>query len=68
MSAPTNIERHHYAKLMGHTIIGINWESIDGQAVPVLLLNSEDRDGNTATITVLCEAEGNGPGHLKHNL
>jgi len=68
MSAPAKIEREHYAKLMGRTIIGIQWEEVEGQALPVLLLNGWDRDGNAATVTVLTDPEGNGPGHLDHNL
>jgi len=69
MSAqPTPIERNHYAKLLGSTIIGIQWEEIDGRALPVLVLNNEDRDGNAATVAVLCDPEGNGPGHLDHAL
>ncbi len=68
MSAPTPIERDHYARLMGHTIVGINWDAIDGRAVPVLVLDDEDRDGNAATVAVLCDPEGNGPGFLDHNL
>lgn len=69
MSArPTQIERDHYAKLLGSTVIGIQWEEIDGRALPILVLNNEDRDGNTATVAVLCDPEGNGPGHLEHSL
>lgn len=65
---PTPIERHHYAKLLGSTIIGINWEELDGRALPVLVLDNEDRDGNPATVAVLCDPEGNGPGFLEHAL
>jgi hypothetical protein len=68
MSAPTPIERQHYAKLVGRTITGILWEDFEGQALPVLMLNGWDRDGNAATVTVLMDPEGNGPGHLDHNL
>jgi hypothetical protein len=41
---------------------------MEGQALPVLLLTGWDRDGNAATTTVLTDPEGNGPGHLDHNL
>ena len=68
MSAPTQIERDHYAKLIGRQITAILWEELEGQALPVLLLTGWDRDGNAATTTVLADPEGNGPGHLDHNL
>lgn len=68
MSRPTAIERAHYAKLVGRQITAIIWEELEGQALPVLLLNGQDRDGNAATFTVLADPEGNGPGHLDHNL
>ena len=68
MSQPTQIEREHYAKLVGRQITAILWEEMEGQALPVLLLNGWDRDGNAATITVLADPEGNGPGHLDYNL
>jgi hypothetical protein len=32
------------------------------------LINGWDRDGNAATVTVLADLDGNGPGHLDHNL
>ena len=68
MSAPTPIEREHCAMLVGRTIIGIQWEEIEGQAVPVLLLRCEARDRQPAHAVVLADPEGNGPGHLDHNL
>ena len=68
MSAPTKIEREHYAKLVGRQITAIMWEEMEGQALPVLLLSGLDRDGNAATVTVLADPEGNGPGDLDHNL
>lgn len=68
MSAPTKIEREHYAKLVGRQVTAIIWEDIEGQALPVLLLTGNYRDGNVATATVLADPEGNGPGHLDHNL
>ena len=68
MSAPTKIEREHYDKLVGRQITAIIWEEIEGQALPVLLLNGWDHDGNVASATVLMDSEGNGPGHLDHHL
>jgi len=68
MSQPTEIERQHYAKLIGRQITAIVWEDLEGQSLPVLLLNGCDRDGNAATASVLADPEGNGPGHLDHNL
>jgi hypothetical protein len=68
MSAPTPIERDHYAKLIGRQITAILWEEMEGRALPVLILSGSDRDGNVATATVLMDPEGNGPGHLDHSL
>ena len=68
MSAPTKIEREHYGKLVGRQIIAIQWDELEGRALPVLLLTGWDRDGNAAAVTVLADPEGNGPGHLDHNL
>ncbi len=68
MSAPTSIERSHYAKLIGRQILAIHWDDLEGQALPVLLLSGRDLSGHTATVTVLADPEGNGPGHLNHNL
>jgi hypothetical protein len=68
MSQPTQFERQHYAKLIGRQITAIIWEEMEGQALPILLLNGWDRDGNAATAAVLADPEGNGPGHLDHNL
>lgn len=65
---PTRYERDHYAKLLGSTIIGIQWEDFEGRPLPVLVLDKMDRDGNAATVAVMCDPEGNGPGHLEHNL
>ena len=53
---------------MGRQITGIVWDEIEGQALPILLLNGWDRDGNAATVTVLADPEGNGPGFLDHSL
>ena len=68
MSAPTTIEREHYAKLIGRQITAIQWEEMEARALPVLVLTGWDRDGNVASATVLMDSEGNGPGHLNHNL
>ncbi len=68
MRKPTRIETEHYAKLVGRTITAIVWEDLDGQPVPALVLTGNDRDGNAAFATVLADPEGNGPGHLDHNL
>lgn len=38
MTAPTKIEREHYAKLVGRQITAILWEDMEGEAQPVLLL------------------------------
>ena len=68
MSTPTTREREHYAKLIGRQITAIQWEEMDGKALPVIVLTGWDRDGNAASATVLTDPEGNGPGHLDHNL
>ena len=68
MSQPTLIERSHYAKLIGRRIIAVLWEQMEGRPLPVLLLEGQDRDGNAANVAVLADPEGNGPGHLDHNL
>lgn len=67
MSQPTPIEREHYGKLVGRQITAILWEDFEGQALPVLVLDGTDRDGNPATVVVWCDPEGNGPGFLDHN-
>ena len=58
----------HYAKLVGRQITVIIWDDLEGRVLPVLLLTGWDRDGNAAAVTVLTDPEGNGPGHLDHNL
>jgi len=65
---PTDVERSHYDKLVGRHIVAVFWENMEGQALPVLLLSDCDQDGNAATVAVLCDPEGNGPGHLEHTL
>jgi hypothetical protein len=68
MSAPTTYEREHYARLVGRQITGVQWEELEGQALPVLLFSDEGRDRQPAHAVVLADPEGNGPGHLEHNL
>ena len=55
MSAPTKIEREHYAKLIGRRITAIQWDEIEGQELPILVLTGWDRDGNVASATVLMD-------------
>ena len=62
MSAPTRTEREHYAKLVGRHITGILWEELDAQALPILLLDGKDRDGNAVTVTVLARSRLVWPG------
>jgi hypothetical protein len=50
---------NHYAAFLGKTIKDVQIENMDGQPTPVLVF----RDGSTAA--VLCDPEGNGPGHLE---
>ena len=68
MREPTPSEREHYGKLVGRQITAVLWEDFEGEPLPVLLLNGKDRDGNAATVAVLCDPEGNGPDHLDHQL
>ena len=68
MSAPARIESEHYQKLVGRQILAIYWDELEGQALPVLVLSGRDLNGQAATATVLADPEGNGPGHLDHQL
>ena len=68
MIPPTSVEREHYQKLVGRRIIAILWQDMEGRALPVLVLEGQDRDGHVVTVAVLTDPEGNGPGHLDHNL
>jgi len=68
MRNPTPIERDHYQKLVGRTIVAVQWEDFEGQPLPVLLLDGVDQEGQPATVAILADPEGNGPGHLDHNL
>jgi len=65
---PTPFEREHYGKLVGRKVLAIHWEDYDGHPLPVLVLSGKDREGRQATVAVLCDPEGNGPGHLEHSL
>ena len=65
---PTPFERAHYGKLVGRKIHGIHWEDFDGHPLPVLVLSGKDSKGRLATAAVMCDPEGNGPGHLEHSL
>ena len=47
MSAPTRIERDHYAKVIGRQITAIIWEEMEGRALPVLCSTA-----GTATATL----------------
>ena len=69
MSArPTPYERAHYQKLVGRKILGIDWEDFEGHSLAVLVLSGKDSNGRQATAAVMCDPEGNGPGHLEHSL
>lgn len=69
MSAqPTPIEREHYGKLVGRKILGICWEDFEGHPLAVLVLSGKDSEGKRAEAAVMCDPEGNGPGHLEHSL
>ena len=69
MSArPTPIEKTHYQKLVGRKILAIQWEDFEGHPLPVLVLSGKDSKGRPATAAVMCDPEGNGPGHLEHSL
>lgn len=68
MRQPTQIECEHYQKLVGRQIVAIHWDELEDQPLPVLILSGRDRDDEAATVTVLADPEGNGPGHLDHCL
>jgi hypothetical protein len=69
MSAkPTPIEREHYGKLVGRNILAIHWQDFEGQSLPILILSGKDTKGSPVTAAVMCDPEGNGPGHLEHSL
>jgi len=69
MSAkPTPFEKAHYGKLVGRKILAIEWEDFEGHPLAVLVLSGKDSKGRLATAAVMCDPEGNGPGHLEHSL
>lgn len=68
MSAPTRIEREHYQKIVSRKILAIQWDELEGQVLPILVLSGRDQNGQAATAIVLADPEGNGPGHLDHRL
>lgn len=68
MTNPSQYEREYYSKLVGRTITAVVWDDFEGEGLPVLVLDGKDRDGNLATVAVLMDPEGNGPGHLEHCL
>ena len=65
---PTPFEREHYDKLVGRKILAIQWEDFEGHPLPILILSGKDRKGKQAYAAVMCDPEGNGPGHLEHSL
>ena len=65
---PTPFERAHYDKLVGRKILAIQWEDFEGHPLAVLVLSGKDSKGRPATAAVMCDPEGNGPGHLEHSL
>lgn len=68
MSGPTRFEREHYQKLVGRRIVAVVWDDLEGRPLPVLVLDARDPSGQQATVSVLADPEGNGPGHLDHSL
>jgi len=68
MSRPTPIEVAHYEKLVGRKIVGIQREDYEGHGLPSLILSGKGPEWRVATVAVMCDPEGNGPGHLEHSL
>ena len=68
MSEPTPSEREHYQRLVGRRIVNILLADMEGQAMPVLVLDGTAQNGQAAVVSVLSDPEGNGPGHLDHRL
>lgn len=67
MILPTVSEAAYYQKLAGRQIKGILWDEINGQPAPILVLDA--RKGKKEELaSVLADPEGNGPGHLSHDL
>ena len=48
--------------------MAVQWEDFEGEPLPILLLDGVDRNGKPATGAIMADPEGNGPGHLDHNL
>lgn len=48
----------HYKGLIGKTIKEIIFQEMDGQALPILVFTDK------TNAAVMCDPEGNGPGHL----
>ena len=65
-SNPTRQQREHYQKLIGCVIVRVLWDKLDGAPLPVLILSTPG--GGTMECTVLADPEGNGPGHLEHDI
>ena len=67
MRAPTPFEEEHYRKIVGRKIVAVVWEDYEGEPMPVLLLKGKDRHGHPASLRILADPEGNGPGHMSTN-
>lgn len=67
MRTPTVVEMEHYEKLVGCRILSVRWREIDGQPMPVLVMIKRDK-GPVFPVLILRDPEGNGPGHLDHDL
>lgn len=67
MIRPTVSEAAHYQRLVGRQIRGILWDEINGQPVPILVLDTK-KGKKEDLVSVLADPEGNGPGHLSHDL
>ena len=65
---PTPYEVARYEKLVGRKILAIQWEDFKGHPLPVLVLSGKNSKSKLATAAVMCDPEGNGPGHLEHSL
>lgn len=68
MRAPTGFEKKHYEKLLGFRVAAIEWEDVDGSPAPVLILQDAGSTRRMGRAVILCDPEGNGPGHIQHDL
>lgn len=59
MSQPTPAERRHYNQLVGATILRVAWED----NIPILVAELPTR--KIASLYVLSDPEGNGPGFIQ---